>query len=271
MKLDSGEILQKSKDIRIAVVKMVASAQASHLGSALSCVDILSVLFFGIMNVNPKEPKMKNRDRLILSKGHAGVGLLATLAHRGFFNISLLKKYCVDGSVFTGHTMLESAPGVEATTGSLGHGLPLGVGMALAAKSDGLKSKVFVVLSDGELDEGSNWEAIMAAGHLRLDNLVAILDYNKIQSFGMTKEVMDLEPLAKKWLDFNWAVVEVDGHNSKKLLEVFKKVPFKKDRPNCVIAHTVKGKGVSFMEDKLEWHYKSPNPDQLLRAIEELK
>lgn len=271
MKLDVERTLRKSKEIRIDILKMVAAVNASHVGSALSCVDILSTLYFGILDVDSKRPKMENRDRLILSKGHAGVALLATLAHRGFFNTSLLKKYCTDGSALTGHTMLESAPGVEATTGSLGHGLPIGIGMALAAKRDGLESKVFVILSDGELDEGSNWEAILAAGHLKLDNLIAIIDYNKIQSFGRVKDVLDLEPLAKKWADFNWAVKEVNGHNLLKLLKVFKKVPFESGKPSCIIAHTIKGKGVSYMEDRLEWHYKSPDQVQLHQAIKELK
>ena len=271
MKLNANQIIAKTKQIRIDTIKMVFSAEASHVGSALSCVDILASLYFGILNINPRRPRSKDRDKLILSKGHAGVGLLATLAHRGFFSVSELKNYCQDGSKLTGHTMLESAPGVEATTGSLGHGLAIGLGMALVGKREGSNSKVFVILSDGELDEGSNWEAILAAGNFRLDNLIAVVDYNKIQSFGRVKNVMDLEPLSKKWADFKWATREIDGHNIEELLKTFKKVPFKKGWPSCIICHTVKGKGVSFMEDKLEWHYKSPNEDQLNLAIKEMK
>lgn len=271
MKLTAQQIEQKSKEIRGDVLKMVAAADASHVGSALSCIDILACLYFGILNLDPKKPLMKNRDKFILSKGHAGVGLLATLAHRGFFKTSKLRDYCSDCSTLTGHTMIESAPGVEATTGSLGHGLPLGIGMSLAAKRDKNKSITYVLLSDGELDEGSNWEAILAAGNFKLDNLAAIVDYNKIQSFGTVMDVMDLEPLSGKWRDFKWSVKEVDGHNVGELMDVFRKIPFDESKPSCVIAHTIKGKGISFMENKLEWHYKSPKGDQLTKALNELQ
>lgn len=259
-----------AKETRRQIVTAVFKAGASHIGSALSCVDILTALYFDIANIDPRNPKKNNRDRIILSKGHGGIGLLSTLANRGFFPKKQLEKYCEDGATLLGHTMMESAPGVEVTTGSLGHGLPLGLGMALALKADGLKSKVYVVLSDGELDEGSSWEAILAAGNFKLDNLVAIVDYNKIQSFGTVKEVMDLEPLAAKWQAFKWVVREADGHDFSKLTGVLRSVPFSKDSPSVIIAHTVKGKGISFMENRLEWHYKSPDADQLARALEEL-
>lgn len=271
MKPNTERIVKKSKDIRVDVVKMVSAADASHVGSALSCIDILTCLYFGILNVDPKKPYMESRDKFILSKGHAGVGLLATLAHRGFFKVSKLNNYCSDGSTLTGHTMIESVPGVEATTGSLGHGLPLGIGMSVAAKRNKNKSLAYVLLSDGELDEGSNWEAILAAGNFKLDNLVAIVDYNKIQSFGTVREIMDLEPLRKKWADFKWSVVEVDGHDIAQLVHTFGKLPFEKGKPSCIIAHTIKGKGVSFMENKLEWHYKSPKGEQLIQALDELR
>lgn len=261
---------KNAKEIRRQIVTAVFKAGASHIGSALSCVDILTALYFEIANIDPKNPKEKNRDRIILSKGHGGIGLLATLANRGFFPKKQLEKYCTDGSTLLGHTMMESAPGVEVTTGSLGHGLSLGLGMALALKSDNLKSKVYVILSDGELDEGSSWEALLAAGNFKLDNLVAIVDYNKIQSFGTVKEVMDLEPLVAKWQAFKWHTREVDGHDFSKLTGVLRSVPFRKGSPSVIIAHTVKGKGISFMENRLEWHYKSPDADQLSRALEEL-
>lgn len=270
MKFSVTQLAQKSKIIRRDIVKAVTAANASHVGTALSCTDILVALYFNVANINPKNPQKNNRDRIILSKGHGGIALLATLANRGFFPRAKLNKYCTDGSRLTGHTMMESAVGVEVTTGSLGHGLSIGSGMAIALRADSINSKVFAILSDGELDEGSCWEAIMAVGHLKLDNLVAIVDYNKIQSFGTVKEVMDLEPLSAKWKSFKWGVREVDGHNFRELISAFESVPFIKGRPSVIIAHTIKGKGVSFMENRLEWHYKSPSPDQLKQALKEL-
>lgn len=270
MKLNKSRLILKSREIRRDVLKMVARAGASHVGSALSCTDILTALYFAVANIDSKNPQKINRDRIILSKGHAGVGLLATLANRGFFPKRQLLKYCENGTPYTGHTMRDSAPGIEVTTGSLGHGLSIGLGMALAMKADRLKSKVFVILSDGELDEGSCWESILTAGNFRLDNLVAIVDYNKIQSFGTVKEVMDLEPLSAKWQAFKWNVREVNGHDVGELTRTLASTPFAVGMPSVVIAHTVKGKGVSFMENRLEWHYKSPDADQLERALEEL-
>ena len=270
MKLDKDKLILKSKQIRRDILKMVGRAGASHVGTALSCTDILTALYFRVAKVSPKNPKWRSRDRIILSKGHGGVGLLATLANRGFFSRKQLLRYCFDGTPYTGHPMIESAPGIEVTTGSLGHGLSMGLGMALALKADRLKSKVYVILSDGELDEGSCWEAILAAGNFKLDNLVAIVDYNKIQSFGTVAEVMDLEPLLAKWQAFKWGVREVDGHNFSEMLEAFGSVPFTQERPSVIIAHTIKGRGVSFMENELEWHYKSPDNDQLTKALAEL-
>ncbi len=270
MKLKPTELVAKSKRIRREILLAVWRAKASHVGSALSCVDILTSLYFNVANIDPEGPKKINRDRIILSKGHGGIALLATLAHRGFFPVKFLLDYCKNGSALTGHTMMESAPGVEVTTGSLGHGLPLGIGMALAAKADKIKSKVYVILSDGELDEGSNWEAILAAGNFGLDNLIVIIDYNKIQSFGTVHEVMDLEPMVQKWESFKWVVRRIDGHNFSDLIKTLSACPFKKGHPSVIIADTIKGKGVSFMENKLEWHYKSPDPDQLEQALKEL-
>lgn len=270
MKLKHVELKRTSILIRRDILEMVWRAQASHVGSALSCVDILTALYFNVAQIDPIRPSNPNRDRIILSKGHGGVALLSTLARRGFFPVSELKNYLKDGTTLTGHTMIESAKGIEATTGSLGHGLSLGIGMSLAAKSDKKNYKVYVIISDGELDEGSVWEAILAAGNFRLNNLVVIVDYNKIQSFGTTKEVMDLEPLQSKWESFKWAVNVVNGHNFSQLLDCLTSIPFKKFRPNVIIAHTVKGKGVSFMENRLEWHYKSPDDQELKLALKEL-
>ncbi len=271
MKLAVAELEKKSREIRREIVRLAAKAGASHVASALSVVDILTVLYFSELNVDLKKTKNKDRDIIILSKGHGGLALYVTLAHRGFFPIPKLESYCASGSKLTGHPMIESVPGVEATTGSLGHGLAIGLGMALAAKRDDKKSRVFVILSDGELDEGSTWEAILAAGQFKLDNLVAIVDYNKIQSFGFVKEIMDLEPMVDKWLSFNWEAVRIDGHDMQKLVEGICACPINKGKPTVIIADTVKGKGVSFMENKVEWHYKSPDENQLTMALAELK
>lgn len=270
MRLSLSRLEYKSKEIRRAILNMAYLAQASHVGTALSVADILAALYFNVANIKNTDPEYKNRDRIILSKGHGGVALIATLAHRGFFPVKKLKNYCKDGSTMTGHTMIESAPGIEVTTGSLGHGLAMGVGMALAFKRDHSQTKVYVILSDGELDEGSCWEAIMAAGHFKLDNLIAIVDYNKIQSFGRVADIMDLEPILDKWLAFNWRGIEINGHDFKQLVQNLNKCPIKKGNPSVIIAHTVKGKGVSFMEDKLEWHYKSPTKEELELALGEL-
>lgn len=258
-------------DIRKKVLKMKLTTKGSHIGGAFSCIDILTMLYFKILHINPKKPKDQNRDRFILSKGHAASALYATLVQRGFAPEEALKQYCQDGSTIAGHAMRDSIPGVEVSTGSLGHGLSIGIGMAVAAKRDGRKNRVFVMLSDGECDEGSVWEGALFSSHHRLDNLVAIIDYNKIQSFGTTREVLDLEPFSKKWESFGWQVKEVNGHDFKDLEKVFLKLPVKKDFPTVIIAHTVKGKGVSFMEHELKWHYKNPDEEQYQIALKELE
>ena len=248
---------------------MVAAAKASHIGGALSMADLLAVLYGEILRVRPEQPDWPERDRFILSKGHSCTGVYATLALRGFFPMTELATYGQDGSSLMSH-ISHKVPGVEFSTGSLGHGLPFGCGKALAAKRQGKDWRTFVMLSDGELDEGSNWEAILFAPHHRLDNLVAIVDYNKIQSLGSVKEVLDLHPLAEKFRAFNWAVQEIDGHNHEAISAALKSLPFASGRPSCLIAHTVKGKGVDFMEDKLLWHYRPPSAEQLSEAIKQL-
>ncbi len=227
------------------------------------------MLYGAVLRIDPAVPDWPQRDRFILSKGHAAAAMYAVLAERGFFPVSRLDTYCQDLSPLNGHVN-HHVPGVEWSTGSLGHGLPVGCGMAIAAKHDRLPYRVFVLLSDGELDEGSNWEAILFAPHHHLDNLVVIVDYNKIQSFGSVKDVLDLSPLAEKWRAFNWAVREIDGHDHGQIAESLHKVPLEQGRPSVIIAHTIKGKGVSFMEGQLAWHYRSPNGDQLRQALEEL-
>jgi transketolase len=259
-----------ARRIRAHALRMVFRAKASHIGSCLSMADILAVLYTRVLRLDPADPSDPERDRFILSKGHAAAILYAALAERGFFSTDQLASYCNPGSRLTGHVS-HGVPGVEVSTGSLGHGLPIAVGMAIGARANRLRGRVYCLLSDGECDEGSNWEAILFAPHHKLDNLVAIIDYNKIQSFGRVSEVLNLDPLAGKWRAFGWHAVEVDGHDIAALEEVFNAVSVTEQRPTVVIAHTVKGRGVSFMEDKLEWHYKSPSPEQLQMALEEIE
>lgn len=264
------KLKNKAVDVRRHIVTMSGRANASHSGSALSAVEIIVGLYFKIMNIDPKRPTWDARDRFILSKGHGGAVLYATLAERGFFPKKQLDTFCLDGSRLTTHPFLGGMPGVEATTGSLGHGLPVGVGMALAAKADGRNYMTYVMVSDGECDEGSVWEAILFAGFHKLDNLVLIIDYNKIQSFGRTKEVLDLEPLKQKIESFRWNVTEIDGHNFSEITRAFADTKKKQGKPHCIIAHTIKGKGISYMEDKLEWHYRSPTGELGKEALREL-
>jgi len=257
-------------EIRKLTLKMVFEAKASHIGGALSMVDILAVLYNGILKFNPKEPKWEKRDRFLLSKGHACTSLYATLAIAGFFDIEELKTYAQNGSIFLSHAS-HKVLGVEFSTGSLGHALPVGCGMALAAKRKKENWRTFVLLSDGELDEGSNWEAILFAPNHKLDNLIVIIDYNKIQSLGKVKEVLNLDSLRAKFEAFNWRAVEVDGHNHKELMNAFMNIPLEKDIPTVIIANTIKGKGVDFMEDKLLWHYKSPSNEEFEEAIKQIE
>jgi len=256
--------------VRAHALRMVHQANASHIGTCLSMADLLAVLYGGIMRIDPKRPTWPERDRFILSKGHGAAAVYAVLAERGFFSTNKLATYCQDGSPLVGHISHHSVPGVEVSSGSLGHGLPIGCGMALAAQRDGQPYRVFVLMSDGECDEGSTWEAALFAPHHRLDNLTAIIDYNGIQSFGAVKEVLDLDPLAEKWRAFGWSVREVDGHNLNSIADALSDVPFELARPSCLIAHTIKGKGISFMENELAWHYKSPSREQLTQALAEL-
>lgn len=262
---------QISKDIRKKVLKMFFDSQTAHLSSSLSEVDILAVLYFKILSIDSKNPTAENRDRFLLSKGHGAAGLYATLAQRGFFAESVLNTYCKDGGKLPGHSTRNCAPGVEVSTGSLGHGLPMGAGMALAGKRDGKNYRVFVLMSDGECEEGSVWEAALFASHHQLDNLIGIIDYNKLQAFGRTNEVLNLEPLAKKWQSFGWQVKEINGHNFSEIENALSQIPFEKTRPSLVIANTVKGKGVSFIENKLEWHYKNLTKEEYELALKELE
>lgn len=259
-----------AKNIRKNALNMVAKANASHIASCLSLADILAVLYGKVANIRPGNVKSRNRDWVIISKGHAAAAIYSVLAECKFFPKKHLNTFCEDESKLTGH-ISHFVPGVELSTGSLGHGLSVAAGVALAAKRDKLNNRVFVILSDGELDEGSNWEAILFAPQHKLDNLTVIVDYNKLQGFGFVKEIINLEPLADKWKSCNWSVKEINGHNHTQIYNTLKKIPFKKEKPSVIIAHTVKGKGISFMENKLQWHYKSPNKEQSRAALKELK
>lgn len=256
--------------VRRHAVRMTHCGKSSHVGSVLSVADILAVLYGRILRVKPEDPRWPERDRFILSKGHAGAGVYAVLAETGFFPVEELKYHYANGSLFSGHVSHKGIPGVEISTGSLGHGLSIGAGMAYAAKLDARDHHVYVLLSDGECDEGSNWEAILFSAHHKLSNLIAIVDYNKIQSLRSVAETLALEPFAKKWLAFGWDVHEVDGHDHDALLDVLSVRPMERGKPLCVIAHTTKGKGVSFMENSVLWHYRSPQGEEYLSAMKEL-
>jgi transketolase len=252
---------------------MVHRAGSSHIGSAYSIADILAVLYGpdGRLQIRPTDPDWPERDRFILSKGHACTGLYAALALAGFFTVKSLEEYATDGSYFMSHAS-HHVPGVELSTGSLGHGLPVGCGFAYGARLQNQSWRTVVLLSDGELDEGSNWEAILFAGHHGLDQLWAIVDVNRIQSLGTTDSIMDLEPLGAKFEAFGWAVAEVDGHDVAALREVLDlSRPPQTGKPTAIIARTTKGKGVGFMEDTVTWHYKSPNDEQLHLALAQLE
>jgi transketolase len=251
-------------------VLMTSRANASHIGSSLSMADLMAVLYGEFLRFDPQNPEWPERDRFILSKGHGCAALYAVLAETGYFPVERLETFYQDGSPLAGHATHKDVPGVEVSTGSLGHGLSLGTGMALAAKRDGQDRRVWCIVSDGECDEGSTWEAALFAPHHRLDNLVVIVDYNKIQSFGTVKEVLDLEPLADKWRAFGWGVREIDGHDLDAIRETYAAVPFVPDRPSCIVAHTIKGKGVSYMENQLLWHYRAPRGADLEIALREI-
>jgi transketolase len=264
------EIRAGARAIRRRNVEIIHAAGLGHIGGDLSAADILATLYLGVLNVDPGRPDDPERDRYIQSKGHASGVLYTTLAAAGFIPDALLDTYMMEGSALNGHPDRNKVPGVETNTGPLGHGLPVAVGTAIAAKLDGSSRRTFVLCGDGELQEGSNWEAIMAAGHRRLDNLVAIVDRNRLQQGARTEDTNGLDPLDDKFEAFGWAVRSIDGNDVDELLEAFAAVPFVTGRPSCVIANTVKGRGVSFIEDRVEWHHKVPNAEQTALALKEL-
>ena len=254
---------ERSKQLRRLIVRGLAGGGRGHIGSSLSLVEILRVLYDDILRVRPDEPRWPARDRMILSKGHGCLALYALLADKGFIPVETLDGFCRKDSILGGHPEAGKVPGVEASTGALGHGLSIGVGMALAARMQHRDSRVYVVLGDGEIDEGSVWEAAMCAGKHRLSHLTAIVDYNKIQSAGTTREIQDLEPLLDKWRAFNFAATEIDGHDVAGLRALFRRLPLAEDRPSAIICHTVKGKGIGFAENDPNWHHKAKVPPDL--------
>lgn len=260
-----------AKKIRIHALRMTSSGGSSHIGSIFSIADILAVLYGKILRYRSVNPKWEDRDRFILSKGHAGAGVYAALAESGFFDISKLTTHYQDGSDLSGHVSHKGISGVELSTGSLGHGLSVAAGMALRAKFDEMGHRVFVLMSDGENDEGSNWEAAMFASHHNLSNLTIIIDYNKLQSIGSIDDTLRLEPFRDKWESFGWHVEEADGHNHHQLADILGKEMNINKKPKCILAHTTKGKGVSFMENTVLWHYRTAKGEEFELALKELE
>lgn len=270
--IDSSERCERlskiAAEIRRNIVETIGRARAGHIGGDLSATDTLTTLFFSVLRIDPKAPTKPERDRFILSKGHCSAALYSTLALRGFFPTDDLATFMQPLSALNGHPNRRKVPGVEANTGPLGHGLPIGVGSAIASRLSGANWRTFVLLGDGELQEGSNWEAAMCAGHRELDTLTAIVDRNRLQQGARTEETNRLEPLADKWRAFGWDVIDCDGHDYQALLDAF--TAARSGKPVCVIANSVKGKGVSFIEDRVEWHHKVPSAEQVELALREL-
>lgn len=262
--------IETSKELRKKIVKLKYGSQGGHLGSALSCIDMLQVLYDKVLAIDPKNPSDPNRDRFIFSKSHAAAALYAVLCQKGFFPESQLIE-CANGSKIAGHAVKGSLPGIEVSTGSLGHGFPMANGMALAAKKDGKTHNVVVMISDGECDEGTTWESALFAGHHKLDNLTVVLDYNKIQSFGRTDEVMKLEPLVQKWEAFGFDVQEVDGHDFTALEKAFSVIPARNGKPKIILCHTVKGKGIKKVEDTVESHYHKVTDEEFKAFTQEIE
>ncbi len=270
MVFDYGALKKKANDIRIDIIKAVYSAGSGHPGGSLSAADILTVLYFHEMNIDPANPKMPDRDKFVLSKGHGSPGIYSTLAERGFFPKEDLLTFRKLGSKLQGHPDMIKVPGVEMSTGSLGQGISAAVGMAMANKLDKNPGRVYALLGDGELQEGLVWEAFMAAAHFKLDNLTVIIDWNGLQIDGKNEDVMCVTPIAEKLKGFCWETAEIDGHDLLAITEAFEKARSTKGKPFAIIAKTIKGKGVSFMENDYGWHGKAPNEEQARKAIGEL-
>lgn len=266
---DGKRLSVVADDSRADILRVIGEAGIGHVGGDFSVVDILTCLYFAVARLDPARPDWPERDRVVLSKGHAAVSLYVTLARCGFFPAEALASFTKPLSPLSGHPDRRKVPGVEASTGPLGHGLPFSVGAAIAAEIDSLPRRVFVVLGDGELQEGSNWEAAMLAGHRGLGALTAVVDRNGLQQGARTEETNRLEPLADKWRSFGWEVDEVDGHDHRALVAALERP--RSTKPRCLIARTVKGKGVSFMEDRQVWHHRVPTADEIAEALSELR
>ena len=272
MKITKIEALAKiANDIRIGIIEQVYQAQSGHPGGSLSCADILAVLYFNQMNIDPKKPNDPLRDRFVLSKGHCSPALYATLARKGYFGKEALATFRKIDSNLQGHPDMNKVPGVDMTTGSLGQGLSAAVGMAIASKMDSAGCRVYCLLGDGEIEEGQVWEATMAASKNKLDNLCAILDYNHLQIDGKVEDVAGLVDVQAKFESFGFKVINVDGHNIEQLIEAFSIARQQKGMPSIIIANTIKGKGVSFMENEVSWHGRAPSKEQYEQAMNELK
>ena len=264
------ELQHKAARCRRHIVRMVRSSGCGHMGGAMSCMDVISALYFHTIKYDPKNPKLRERDRFVLSAGHKCMALYAVLAEAGYCAESVLDTYGKLNTKIPGHPDMYKLPGVEANTGALGHGLSISVGMAMGVRLDGLKSRVFTLLGDGELPEGSNWEAASAAAHYHLDNLTAIVDANGLQISGRAKEIMSMEPMAGRFASFGWSAREIDGNDMGQIVAALDGLPFEKGKPNVIIARTVKSKGLSFAEDKAEYHYWKPDANELALAEQEL-
>lgn len=260
-----------SHKIRKKALELTSKAKASHIGSIFSVADIISVLFSRVLHLKPENLSWSERDRFILSKGHSGLSVYVALAELRFFPEDLLNSYCQNGSILSGHVSHKNVPGVEFSTGSLGHGLSVSVGKAYALKQKKSNSRTFTVMSDGECDEGSVWEAVLFAAHHKLNNVIVVIDYNKIQSLDLVSKTLALEPFKDKWVSFGWDVSEVDGHNHDALYVALSQNRKESEKPFCIIAHTTKGKGVSFMENSVLWHYRTAQGEEFSRALQELE
>jgi len=269
--IDITELEKKAKEIRKGIIESVYNAKSGHPGGSLSIAELLTVLYFNEMNIDENNPKWEERDRFVLSKGHCSPALYSCLAERGFFSKDLLVTLRKINSNLQGHPDMNKIPGVDMTTGSLGQGLSTANGMAIAGKLDNKDYRVYTILGDGEIEEGQIWEAAMSASHYKLDNLCVIVDKNDLQIDGRTDEVMSSAPLDEKFKSFGFEVVTIDGNNILEIMKAFAKAKTIKNRPTCIIAQTIKGKGVSFMENKVEWHGKAPNEEQYNLAMKELK
>ena len=270
MNTNLAKLKKLANTIRQDILKISHHGSIGHIGSAYSVTDILTTIYFSVANVYPKKPNSPNRDRIVLSKGHSCAALYSILYRKGFISKKTLFTYHLNDTKLAAHPKV-SLPGVDASTGSLGHGLSLASGMALAGKLDKKDYRVFAVLSDGECDEGSTWEAALVAAHQKLNNLTIIIDYNKIQAFGRTNQVVNLEPFKQKWLSFGFRVLEINGHSILQLLKSLSLASQSKTKPTVIIAHTILGKGISFMEDDLGWHYWNPSDEQLKKGLKELR